>query len=126
MDCQDDEKVIALLRMVCKQRCHNCANNIGTSYESVIALPRPDSKLLMVSFYCSENCKMVDMAHPDILCKVCQRVCRSRSSACGGCEKMHYCSKICQRSDWSLHQKVCKDLDAYVKLYTNELRVVIA
>lgn len=28
--------------------------------------------------------------------------------SCRGCDKIYYCSKECQASDWPMHQKVCK------------------
>lgn len=27
---------------------------------------------------------------------------------CGGCHNAHYCGKICQKTDWKAHKKVCK------------------
>ena len=43
------------------------------------------------------------------LAKVC-RVCESKDGvrACGRCQKVYYCSKDCQVSDWKRHKRTCK------------------
>ena len=41
------------------------------------------------------------------VCRYCQTE-STKPLRCGGCQKILYCSAICQRSDWTRHKEYCK------------------
>lgn len=47
---------------------------------------------------------LVNRVHKPYLCKICKKT--AGVKACK-CQKAFYCSKICQKVDWSLHRKDC-------------------
>eukprot|EP00985_Skeletonema_marinoi_P032381 scaffold39118_cov206-Skeletonema_marinoi.AAC.14 len=43
-----------------------------------------------------------------IFCAKCRAACRS-NKRCSRCKKTVYCSRDCQRNDWKVHKKTCKE-----------------
>ena len=43
-------------------------------------------------------------------CKVCSIVKEVKS--CSGCKRVYYCSRACQRKDWSAHKLECRSSEA--------------
>ncbi|KAF2427808.1 hypothetical protein EJ08DRAFT_699344 [Tothia fuscella] len=39
-------------------------------------------------------------------CAICEK--HAAETKCASCKQIHYCSRECQKEDWSLHKKVCK------------------
>ena len=56
--------------------------------------------------YCSMECRKIGKTarHHPHTCWVCQKP----GKACGGCEKIYYCSVECQKSDRARHKPVCQ------------------
>lgn len=44
---------------------------------------------------------------PDEICAVCGEM--DKNKKCSKCKSVYYCGRSCQRADWFLHKKVCKD-----------------
>ena len=62
--------------------------------------------------YCSKKCRKRGKKHnlQPTACSYCAKSGSnesSRTKACGGCEKIYYCSVRCQRADWGIHKKEC-------------------
>ena len=49
---------------------------------------------------------------------VCGNPCKL--SKCGACQTQNYCSRGCQKGDWKIHKKVCKQDKAYYQAYLKE------
>lgn len=46
----------------------------------------------------------------------CSECSKESSLKCGACKEEWYCSKECQRSNWTFHKSVCKQKQAVIKL----------
>ena len=81
--------------------------NLNPDYDIKVQDPDRDFNLEKNAALVDED---VDRAHhedhTDDICSTCNTACTSR---CNGCKVARYCSKDCQRADWPLHKKVCKD-----------------
>ena len=47
-------------------------------------------------------------------CDWCKGACLNTKKKCSGCRIMYYCSRYCQKKDWSyIHRKYCYELANY-------------
>ncbi|EAT89587.1 MYND-type zinc finger protein samB [Parastagonospora nodorum] len=58
---------------------------------------------------------MADPKSTEELCAMCNNM---GVHACSGCHSIRYCSKLCQKTDWSLHKLLCKSF----KNFSNDQR----
>ena len=65
-----------------------------------------DERFLMNAKVPADAC--VKLVRQEIVCKVCGRgEERRKLRICSGCLDVSYCSKRCQRIDWSTHRQEC-------------------
>jgi len=58
----------------------------------------------------SQFSKISKEEYPDTVCNCCKKEGkRTVMKMCGGCKRVHYCSKDCQLNDWKSHKKTCKN-----------------
>eukprot|EP01084_Bolivina_argentea_P183273 316280_1 len=66
--------------------------------------------------YTNNNRYFKNEFHQNMYCAVCnlqqKNLVKKKLKVCGGCQLVYYCSKICQKYDWSRnkHRYICNDL----------------
>jgi len=64
----------------------------------------------------SQFSKISKEEYPNALCNCCKKDGkRTEMKLCGGCKRVHYCSKDCQLNDWKSHKKTCKNTGSRVE-----------
>ena len=107
-----NEKLINKITNICnKDKVKVLWQNAGDPYKRIWSLNTDELKLALK--YQSENKAYIPNRNTDKICCICLKgypendPFPERSGKCSGCNKIRYCSRECQISDWSRHKKFC-------------------
>ena len=101
--------------------CHVSGWEVATAIKSQLKIPRRQQQLYVGSERLLMTAKIpadssVTLIRQEIVCKVCS--CggdRRKHRLCSGCLDVSYCSKRCQRIDWSTHRTECISTQKHAK-----------
>lgn len=110
--------------MLCKM-CMDCAENYlerrggicaysDCTKKATLATRHVEEDYLNIDLFCSKQCKKLvattyknqNIQKPTTMCKVCLKTGKD-VKRCGRCQRVYYCSRECQKSDWSEHKVDC-------------------